>query len=106
MFTKSDDLSEDDVKEISMKFLECILQLNGKKIHPMDVASLFIFLGLTVWRTHTTQEDFSKLVEQFDEQNWSDFPSMQIMFPEVSSVLKDLEKIKLEDEDIDPKDLN
>jgi len=31
---------------------------------------------------------------------------MQIMFPEVSSVLKDLEKIKLEDEDIDPKDLN
>jgi len=31
---------------------------------------------------------------------------MQVMFPEVSSVLKDLEKIKLEDEDIDPKDLN
>jgi len=28
------------------------------------------------------------------------------MFPEVSSVLKDLEKVKLEDEEIDPKDLN
>jgi hypothetical protein len=107
MFTKSDDLSEDDIKEISLKFLECILYLHGKKIHPMDTASLFIFLGLTVWRTHTTQKDFSKLVEQFDEQDWSDFPSMQVMFPEVATILKDLEKIKLEEpDDIHPKDIN
>ena len=107
MFTKSDNLSDDDVKEISLEFINAVINLNRKDIHPMDVASLFIFLGLTVWRTHTNHKDFIKLVEQFEIQDWNNFPTMQVMFPEVQEVLKDLEKVQLEnDEPIDPRDLN